>query len=124
MINNLNENVIAASSKHFPSPVKDGNSFLYWCEDENCVKKYDPTTSDLSKLSKLYVHFGIKIIVSFDSNEGSVTPVSPIVTVVGSHYGDSLSASQNKTGFEFVGWFTERDGGTEVNSSTIVSKQN
>ena len=53
-INSLNQASLVVTQKHFPDPVKVGNTFMFWCLDTNCNEKYDPNTTDTAKVTKLY----------------------------------------------------------------------
>ena len=35
-INNINQTSLIVTQKHFPNPVKEGNTFLFWCLDTEC----------------------------------------------------------------------------------------
>lgn len=56
--------------------------------------------------------------VTFDANEGTVTPAEQTVTY-GSHYGELPTPTRE--GYTFVGWFTEQNGGTKVMADTKVT---
>lgn len=58
-------------------------------------------------------------LVTFDPNGGRVSPTSTAVTI-GKKYGPL--PTPNRTGYSFAGWYTEKTGGTEVKSDTIVAK--
>lgn len=56
-------------------------------------------------------------LVTFDANGGKVSRESTAVTI-GKPYGTLPTPS--RTGYSFAGWYTEKTGGTEVKSDTIV----
>ncbi|MBP5417133.1 MAG: InlB B-repeat-containing protein [Clostridiales bacterium] len=58
------------------------------------------------------------VLVSYDGNGGSVS-AEPVELQQGSTYGTMPSAS--RTGYAFVGWFTEPTGGTQITGSTAVT---
>lgn len=62
-----------------------------------------------------------KYTLSFDPNGGTVNPTSKTVSY-GSHYGDLPTPT--KSGNTFLGWFTEKDGGTRVSSTTTMGASN
>ena len=121
-ISNLSQEVLSVTANYLPAPVKEGEAFQYWCEDGACKKIYDPTTSDLAQITDLYAKFGVEVTVtvtvSLDVNGGDVAPSSKQVTF-NTPYGDL--PVPNKTGYIFIGWFTEIEGGGAVNSSVIVT---
>lgn len=61
------------------------------------------------------------IIVTFDARGGSVSPSSKTV-YYGSTYGTLPTPTSAVTGQVFTGWFTTSTGGTQVTSSTTVTK--
>lgn len=62
-----------------------------------------------------------KYTLSFDPNGGTVNPTSKTVSY-GSPYGDLPTPT--KSGNTFLGWFTEKDGGTKVSSTTTMGASN
>lgn len=64
----------------------------------------------------LYAHWGKPLV--FDANGGTVS-VSSKVVGVNDQYGDLPVPSRD--GYDFVGWFTNEQGGLEVSDSTLMS---
>ena len=62
-----------------------------------------------------------KYTLSFNPNGGTVNPTSKTVSY-GSPYGDLPTPT--KSGNTFLGWFTEKDGGTQVSSTTTMGASN
>ena len=60
-----------------------------------------------------------KYTVMFDANGGTVKTKSKTVKA-GSAYG-SLPKNAKRTGYTFLGWFTKKNGGTQVLSTTIYT---
>lgn len=60
---------------------------------------------------------GIK--VSFDSNGGQLDQTVTLTVKLGTKYGE-LPVPE-KDGYSFLGWYTEKDGGTEVTEDTTVT---
>ena len=58
-------------------------------------------------------------LVTFDPNGGKVSRESTAVTI-GKPYG--TLPTPNRTGYSFVGWYTEKTGGTKVTETTTVGK--
>ena len=58
-------------------------------------------------------------LVTFDPNGGKVSPESTAVTI-NKPYG--TLPTPNRTGYSFAGWYTEKTGGTKVESDTTVGK--
>ena len=63
---------------------------------------------------------GDKVQVKFDANGGAAVK-KVLEVVVGQPYGDELPQKSIKKNYEFDGWWTEREGGTEVDEYTIVT---
>ena len=62
-----------------------------------------------------------KYTLTFNPNGGTVNPTSKTVSY-GSPYGDLPTPT--KSGNTFLGWFTEKDGGTKVSSTTTMGASN
>ena len=58
------------------------------------------------------------VTISFNANGGSVSPTSQSYTSYGT-YG-SLPTPSARTGYTFVGWFTDATGGTQVTTAATV----
>lgn len=117
-INDLDIETLAVTGKYFQKPVKEGNTFQFWCVDAGCTTVYDPSTSDMSRLTNLYACWNYsKYLVSFNAT-GGYTPMAARVVTFNSTYGDFMMAV--KPGHTFLGWFTEAFGGDCVNSSSVV----
>jgi len=56
--------------------------------------------------------------VTFDANGGSCSPTSKVVRV-GNAYGDLPNAT--RTGYTFNGWYTEKNGGSQVTKDTKMN---
>ena len=54
-VNNLGQDTpIGGLLNSLPAPVKEGESLLVWCVDEECNVQYDPETTDASEVTDLY----------------------------------------------------------------------
>lgn len=62
-----------------------------------------------------------KYTLSFNPNGGTVNPTSKTVSY-GNPYGNLPTPT--KKGSRFLGWFTEKDGGTQVSSTTTMGASN
>lgn len=60
-------------------------------------------------------------IVTFDANGGTLSGENSKEVEVGSEYG--ILPSPTRTGFDFDGWYTEKNGGEKVESTTIVPQE-
>ena len=71
-INSLNQTSLVVTQKHFPEPVKTGNTFLLWCLDTDCNEKYDPEATDMSKVTGLYASWRAQnYTITFDYGNGT-----------------------------------------------------
>lgn len=102
------------------APTKEGYTFRGW------VLKDDPETS-VNINTKYSFDSDIELIavwqprsgfVKLDANSGSVS-----VTQIKVYYGQTYSALPQayKLGYKFVGWFTERTGGTQILPTATVN---
>ena len=68
-INNLTQDILVMAKWHFPDPVKEGNTFLFWCEDIYCNVEYN--TSTPSNVSEVYAIWSASTL-TFDFGNGTV----------------------------------------------------
>jgi len=100
--------------------------FLGWyTEKTGSTEVTSSTKVTITKNHTLYAHWGPyipkKVTVTFDPQGGTVSPASKKVTV-GLPYGELPVPVPTKTGFIFIGWFTEKAGSGEfVTEDTIVT---
>lgn len=69
-ISNFTQDAMAVIGKQFPIPVKDENTFLFWCEDKECNAIYD-STNNTSNTSDVYAAWNTST-VTFDFENGTV----------------------------------------------------
>lgn len=100
-----------------PTPTRDGYAFNGWYSAKSGgVKVSSSTTITTPSSHSLYAQWTPNTYtVSFDSNGGGTAPSSKKVTF-GSAYGAFGTVS--RSGYTFVGWFTEKNGGKEVLADT------
>lgn len=118
-INNLSQEMLAVIGSHFPGPTKEGYSFLYWYVNSNSADKYDPQTTDIANVKSLTTKWGKNIEVTFISEETNYAETLQLVCE--KEYGDL--PRPNITGYTLSGWFTDKNGGTKIESNTIVLKE-
>lgn len=102
-----------------PIPTKTGYTFAGWYENQEFSG--DPVT-DVPTNSTENLNFYAKwtantYTVIFDANGGSVDPTSA-VTVAG-----KLTSLPTPTydGYNFLGWYTQKDGGDKVTTDTVFT---
>ncbi len=102
-----------------PVPTRKGYGFIGWyTEASGGIKITEDTQVELSNDQTLYAHWVKASAVTLNANGGSVTP-STISVIKGEKYGTLPIPVKN--GYEFTGWYTQAEGGTEVTEDTIVS---
>ena len=102
-----------------PKPNKTGYTFVHWCSDSSLNTEYIKTTMPAENTTLYGKWTPNNYNVSFNPNGGSVT-LKPKKVTFDSSYGDL--PTPNKTGFTFVGWFTENN--ESVTSESIVAIPN
>ena len=97
-------------------PVKKGNSFKGWYTAKTGGKLYNTVTS-ITASTTFYAQFEAnKYVVIWDLGTGQSETTEQT-------YGEKLLLPKDpeRKNAEFLGWFTEKDGGTEVDSNTIYT---
>lgn len=103
-----------------PIPSKSGYTFAGWYE--NPEFNGNPVTdipTDSTEILNFYAKWTANTYtVTFDANGGSVSQTSA-VTVAG-----KLTSLPTPIydGYNFLGWFTQKDGGDEVTTNTVFTK--
>jgi len=104
-----------------PSPSRTGYSFTGWFTDKEggTQIKFDSTVK-VTGNQTLYAQWEAKsYTLNFNAMGGAPAPAAMSVTF-GKAYGDLPEVSKDGNGF--LGWFTAKEGGTEVTSATVVDK--
>ncbi len=103
-----------------PTPVWNERTFDGWYTSRTGGMKR--TSSDkvlITANETLYAHWlGASYTVYYDANGGTVSPSSK--TVLNGHNYGTLP-TPTRSGYRFGGWYTEREGGTQVLATTMVS---
>ena len=104
-----------------PTPTYDGYDFLGWYTQKDGGEKVT-TDTVFTKNSIIYAHWqeqtAQEYTVTFDANGGSVNP-SSATTKDGKL--ESLP-TPTRGGYDFLGWYTEKDGGEKVITDTVFTK--
>lgn len=103
-----------------PTPIRSGYHFDGWYTEKNGGSKVDANTSVTTKEAHmLYAHWSeAKYNITLDPNGGNLANATKEVTY-NSPYGEL--PTPNRAGYDFDGWFTEKDGGTKIEASTVVT---
>ena len=92
----------------------ESSKFSGWYDDSYCTQKFNQTY--ISEGMSLYGLYGLLVIVTFNANEGGVSPSSKLVAF-NTPYGDLPTPTRD--GYSFLGWFVNEN--ENITSETIVS---
>lgn len=103
-----------------PTPIRSGYHFDGWYTEKDGGTKVDANTSVATKEAHtLYARWSeAKYNITLDPNGGTLANATKEVTY-NSPYGEL--PTPNRAGYDFDGWFTEKDGGTKIEASTVVT---
>lgn len=103
-----------------PTPIRSGYHFDGWYTEKDGGTKVDANTSVATKEAHtLYARWSeAKFNITLDPNGGTLANATKEVTY-NSPYG--TLPTPNRAGYDFDGWFTEKDGGTKIEASTVVT---
>ena len=105
--------------ENMPNPLREGYRFDGWFTAEIGGNKV--TAETIVKVidnQTLYAHWSAETyILTFDSNEGSVGTSEKTVTY-DDEYGELPTPI--RTGYDFVGWYTAKEDGTEITENLVV----
>ena len=101
-----------------PIPRWDGYSFAGWyTEKTGGVKITEDTVLNNTEDHTLYAHWeDLVVTVTFDDTYGNV--VSANITY-GDEYGE-LPFPETREHMQFLGWFTEKEGGKQIKADTVM----
>ena len=102
-----------------PTLTREGYTFEGWFTAQNGGTQVTAVTTVTTAADHmLYAHWTAnEYTVTFNANGGTVTPAEQTVTY-GSTYGELPTLTRE--GYTFAGWFTKKDGGTQVTKETVV----
>ncbi len=110
-----------ASYDELPIPTRTGYTFVGWFTAAAGGKQVTATTTvSTANGHTLYAQWSVNgVVVTFDyaGADGNNTTLSTTVQF-GSSYGNLPAPT--RTGYTFVGWFTAKEGGSEVTSGTTL----
>ncbi len=101
-------------------PKKEGYTFEGWYSDAGFSKPWNITSSQVNQDITLYAKWSTQQFdINFDANGGSR------VATMSKAYGSKLNTlpTTTKEGYDFLGWFTKKEGGTKISSETLVNGQ-
>ena len=112
-----------------PTPTKYGYDFVGWNYQEDGKGFSVGTNTSADKVvayGTLYAQWRAKqITVSFDTNQGSGSSVPDSVNDITVTYGSTYAnlPITGRVGYDFNGWYTEATGGTKVEKTTGVTRE-
>ena len=112
-----------------PTPTKYGYDFVGWNYQEDGKGFSVSTNTSADKVvayGTLYAQWRAKqITVSFDTNQGSGSSVPDSVNDITVTYGSTYAnlPITGRVGYDFNGWYTEATGGTKVEKTTGVTRE-
>jgi len=102
-------------------PVRKGYTFTGWYTSvEGGTKIESTTTITILNDQTLYAHWTVNsYTVTYDANGGTVS-AEPKTITYGSPYGELPTPTRNSDDYAFAGWYTSAEGGTRIESTTIL----
>ena len=105
-----------------PKPTKAHYQFQGWFTDPNGGSQVDSSTQMGEGDVTIYAHWAINTYtLTFNSNGGD-SGDSSVTLAYGSQYGSLPAAS--RAYYDFDGWFTDPNGGSQVSASTTMGEGN
>ena len=101
-----------------PTATRTGYTFQGWYTARDDGAKVSPSTTMGAADTTVYAHWTINTYtLTFDGNGGKANEASRTVAY-GGQYGGLPTAT--RTGYTFQGWYTAKDGGSQVSASTTM----
>ena len=95
----------------------EGHSFSGWFEDKGWSKEFKNTSIEADTI--LYGRWAS--VVTFDPTGGAVVGQASKFVMPGKKYGELPTA--NRTGYTFVGWYTEKEAGENITENDVVKEE-
>lgn len=101
------------------APTRTGYTFAGWYADQSCTQPYDFTNAVMpGEDFTLYAKWdALTYTVNFEAINGDNPP--SITVAYDSYYGDLPTLAHDT--LRFLGWYTQKDGGTEVTKYTVFT---
>ena len=105
------------------APSRTGYTFDGWYTEKDAGEKVTADTEVTNeKPHVLYAHWiKTSIIVTFNGDKVEIVDPKSKTVVLGGTYGDLPTLVLDK--YEFLGWYTDAVGGTEITSTSTVTKK-
>lgn len=101
------------------APTRTGYTFQHWCADEELKNEYDfetPITADMT-LYALWLANTYVVTLNYQGATGGNSTASMGVTYDATY---GTLPTPTRDGYAFDGWFTAKQGGTEITAETTV----
>ena len=106
-----------------PTATKSGYAFDGWYTAETNGTKITTNTVVIADIT-YHAHWKEKFIVSFDGNAEDATVSQASFEVVdGESLGSENIPTATREGYEFVGWFTDPENGTQIDGTEAITQQ-
>jgi len=99
-----------------PDPIREGYTFIGWYDSEYGGIWTFNTFVEIAGDHTLYAHW--EYPVTLDTNGGTLGYDSIMVSYNNTY---SINAVPERTGYTFLGWFTEKEGGEKITYNTKVT---
>ena len=101
------------------TPTRDGYNFLGWFTEKSGGTQVTASTQVTADVT-YYAHWQAKTFtVTFNATNGKLSGSNTKTVQYNKAYGTLPTATQ--AGYDFLGWFTERSGGTQVTATTKMT---
>ena len=96
-----------------PTPTREGYAFMGWISEDGTVTAGTVFEEDATIHAQWTI---IHYTITFDPNGGNMTASRTATT--GSHWDLTYLPAARRTGYTFLGWFTEAEGGARITTTT------
>ena len=103
-----------------PTPIRTNYDFLGWYTDpENGSKVESTDTVRILDNQTLYAHWQLSTVtITYNATGGTVSPSTVDISKGGSI---STLAIATRSGYTFLGWYTDAENGTQITTSTVFN---
>ncbi|MCM1307716.1 MAG: InlB B-repeat-containing protein [Butyrivibrio sp.] len=122
-VSESDRNMALGEKYTLPDATRQYYTFDGWYTASDGGSRIDGKTSLTNRQEHtLYAHWTVKTVdVKYDADGGSVSDSAQVTCKLGEPYG---SKSATRTGYSFVGWYTEKNGkGTKILATTAVTNE-
>ncbi|MCL2013590.1 MAG: InlB B-repeat-containing protein [Oscillospiraceae bacterium] len=103
-----------------PDPTKAFNDFVEWYADEEFTEEFDFDSLTWEGKQIYALWSPQKVTVTFDLDYDEIEP-EVIELNRGAALGEFFPTPERRPGYGFIGWYNQREGGSPINSTTIIN---